>query len=94
MTIEERNELITNYIPLANKLAFQKNKFVSKNLSIDELKSAAYMGLVDAANKFNLKYKCSFSTYAKIRILGEICDFIKKNKNYIFLEDILLYDNF
>jgi DNA-directed RNA polymerase specialized sigma subunit len=52
------------------------------------------MGLLDAANKFNLKYKCSFSTYAKIRILGEICDFIKKNKNYIFLEDILSYDNF
>lgn len=92
MTIEERNELIINYIPLANKLAFQKNKLVSKNISFEELKSVAYMGLVDAAERFNIKYNCSFSTYAKIRILGEICDFIRKNKNYISIEDILLYN--
>lgn len=92
MTIEERNELVIKYIPLANKLAFQKNKFTSKNICFDELKSAAYMGLVNAANKFDKKYNCSFYTYAKIRILGEICDFIRKNKSYLLLEDISLYN--
>jgi RNA polymerase sigma factor for flagellar operon FliA len=92
MTIKERNELITNYIPLANKLAFQKNKFVSKNITFEELKSAAYMGLVDAAIRFDNKRNCSFFSYAKIRISGEICDFIRKNKTCIYLEDTYAYN--
>lgn len=77
MTLKQRNELITQYIPLANKLA--KNKHTKyKNICFDEIRSAAYMGLVDAANKFKNNLNCSFYTYAKIRICGEISDFIKK----------------
>ena len=79
MTLEQRNELIINHIPLANKLA--KQKFIKyKNKSFDEIRSAAYMGLVDAAVKFKININCSFYTYATIRISGEISDYFKKNK--------------
>lgn len=84
MTIEERNELVINYIPLANKIANQKNKLTPKCVSLEELKSAAYFGLLDAANKFNPEANCSFATYAKFRIIGEIKDYLRKGAKSIF----------
>lgn len=71
-------KIIVDYIPLANKLAWQKSLSVPKHVTFEDLKSAAYMGLVDAANKFDPKVCPSFSAYARIRISGEIKDYLKK----------------
>ena len=46
------NDLIVNNIYFADFLAAQfKRRLIS--VSYDELQSAAYLGLVEAANKFN-----------------------------------------
>jgi RNA polymerase sigma factor (sigma-70 family) len=74
-------KLIVDYIPLANKLAWQKSMTTPKSVTFDELKSAAYMGLVDAAIKFKPALG-SFSNYAKIRISGSIKDYLKHLSNY------------
>jgi RNA polymerase sigma factor (sigma-70 family) len=74
-------KLIVDYIPLANKLAWQKSMTTPKSVTFDELKSAAYMGLVDAAIKFKPALG-SFSNYAKIRISGSIKDHLKHLSNY------------
>lgn len=79
--ILERNKLIENYLPLAKKIVKQKRipSFISK----DEVLSAAYFGLIDAAIKYNPDF-CSFGTYARIRIEGQIKDYLRKlNKNNI-----------
>jgi len=78
MTILERNKLIENYLPLANSLAYEKKKSLPKKVDIDDLKSAAYFGLVDAAQKY-IESKSSFGTYARWRITGEIKDFIRES---------------
>jgi RNA polymerase sigma factor (sigma-70 family) len=77
MTIEERNELIIDHMHLADKMAYSKKRQVPPSVHIDELKSAAYFGLVDAASRFDPKYK-KFSPYASIRIMGAICDFLRE----------------
>ena len=74
-------KLIVDYIPLANKLAWQKSMTTPKSVTFDELKSAAYMGLVDAAIKFKPALG-SFSNYAKIRISGSIKDHLRHLSNY------------
>jgi RNA polymerase sigma factor (sigma-70 family) len=74
----ERNELILNYLSLANKLAYIKGKNTPKCVTIDELKSAAYMGLVDAAKKYRQEHGVSFGVYAKFRILGEMADYLRE----------------
>jgi len=79
MTTIERNRLIENYMPLANKLAVEKKKSLPSWVSLDDLKSAAYFGLVDAANKFDPERLISFGTYAKWRIAGEMLDFIRES---------------
>lgn len=69
--------LILDYIPLANKLAFLEKRLVPDHIHLDELKSAAYMGLTDAANKFDSSKNVHFGLYAKIRIIGEIRNYLK-----------------
>jgi RNA polymerase sigma factor (sigma-70 family) len=78
MTTEEREQLILNYIPLANKLAWKKSKTTPKSVTIDELKSAAYFGLVDAASRYKDDFGTSFGPFARLRICGEISDYLRE----------------
>lgn len=70
-------KLVCNYLPLAHKLASNVRKSLPKGLQIDDVMSAAYFGLVDAANKFEVDRNIKFGTYAKFRISGEIKDCIR-----------------
>lgn len=83
-----RQQLILDYIPLANKLAWQKNRKTPKNITFDDLKSVAYLGLVQAANNFDSS-KGSFANYASIKINGCIIDhlrFFYKNDKIIKIQ--------
>jgi RNA polymerase sigma factor (sigma-70 family) len=70
--------LVEQYVPMANKLASQKKKALPKCIAYDELQSAAYMGLVEAASRFKEELGLSFSTYAYIRINGAILDYLRE----------------
>jgi RNA polymerase sigma factor (sigma-70 family) len=78
-------KLVVDFMPLANKLACQKKKNLPKFVDLEDLKSAAYLGLVEAANRFNPDLGIKFSTFAYLRILGSICDYLREyykiNKN-------------
>lgn len=78
VALQHRNELITNYMPLANKLAWNKWKRTPRCVDIEELQSAAYMGLVDAAEKFDIERDVAFGAYARTRIQGAICDYLRE----------------
>jgi len=75
-------QLVIDHMPLANNLAKKKSQSVPKNISLDELKSAAYMGLVDAASKFDDKKGVPFSCYARIRISGEMKDYLRSFSSF------------
>lgn len=79
MTTIEREKLVLDYIPLANKLAWDRKKITPPNVTFDDLKSAAYMGLVDAANKYDAERGTPFGAYARIRIVGEIIDYLRQS---------------
>lgn len=70
-------KLVEQYIPLANKLAFQKKKSLPRFIDIEDLRSAAYLGLVEAANRFNPNLGICFSTFAYPRINGAIIDYLR-----------------
>ena len=86
-------KLVVQYIPLANKLACKKKKNLPKFIDVEDLKSAAYLGLVEAANRFDPNIGVAFSTFAYPRIWGSICDHIrsqtvgKKFKSSISLDE-------
>jgi RNA polymerase sigma factor (sigma-70 family) len=76
-SIEERNKLVVEYKHLADKIAKKRKSGCVRGIQLSELKSAAYMGLIDAATKFD-ETKGVFAMYARYRIHGEINDFLRK----------------
>lgn len=85
------NQLILNYMPLAESLAKQKNRLTPKSVQIEDLQSAAYFGLVDAAHRFRAEYNVSFGAFARSRIVGEMCNYLHKIRPQEPLPD-KLYD--
>lgn len=75
LTIEKRNELIIDHMLLANQIAAIQFSKTPPCVQLDELKSAAYMGLVDAAIKYDETKPFKF--YASFRIYGEIKDYLR-----------------
>lgn len=71
------NTLITENIYLASRIAkSKKRKFY--NIDLEELESAAYLGLVQAANFFDAQKNNCFAKYATVRIFGAIQDYLRE----------------
>lgn len=68
------SQLIEEHLYLVDLLANRLILRLSKNIELDELKSAGILGLIDAAEKFDLEKGQSFKTYAQIRIQGSMID--------------------
>ena len=69
------NELIIANIDLANKMA-RKSQSKYPKFSFDELQAAAFMGLVESANKFDNTLNVKFSTFASTKIKYSILDYV------------------
>lgn len=74
--LDQRDRLIEKYLPLAEKMAAQKDRTTPSNISLEDLKSVAFLALVEAAHKYNGNSQ-TFRAYAMIRIRGEIVDYIR-----------------
>ena len=76
MITNERNDLIVRYLSLAEAIAKKRSSVAPRWIPLSDLISAAYFGLIDAANKFDAR-KGSFVTYAFWRITGEVMSYIR-----------------
>jgi RNA polymerase sigma factor (sigma-70 family) len=64
-------------MPLASVMARKKSLSAPPHVSFEELQSAAYMGLVDAARRFDASKGFAFSSFARLRIEGEMKDHMR-----------------
>ena len=62
-------------LPMAHSLA--KSFSMRQNLERDELRSTAYMALVEAARSFDPLRKVNFATFARHRIRGALRDYAR-----------------
>lgn len=76
-TLSERNALIVENLPLANKIAKSKKRKLS-HVSYDELQSAAYTGLVEAAHSYKPEENDCFAAFAVWRIIGAVRDYLRE----------------
>ena len=77
-SVAERNLLVDEYRTYAEKLV----RLLMKRMGLpeehhEELRSAAYLGLIDAADRFDRNNDSSFRTYAFYRIRGAVIDNIR-----------------
>ena len=78
---ENKETLIKSCLNLVKKIAWHYHGRVKNIIEIDDLIQIGMLGLVTAAENFIEKPGVSFSSYARIRIKGEIIDFLRKNSN-------------
>ena len=78
---ENKETLIKSCLNLVKKIAWHYHGRVKNIIEIDDLIQIGMLGLVTAAEKFIEKPGVTFSSYARIRIKGEIVDFLRKNSN-------------
>lgn len=77
-----KEKLVLNHIYLADKIAAQMFAKLKNKYSLDELKSSAYLGLIDAAEKYEINNNKPFENFARKRIKGSILDEVKDDKRY------------
>ena len=71
-------KLILDHLFFAEKLAKSHFRKTPPQVQLDELISAAYMGLVDAAKRYDGRN--DFKIFARWRIVGEIKDYLRSLK--------------
>ncbi len=81
ITFSDKEELIKKNTLLVKKIAWHYQGRVKNIVEIDDLIQIGMLGLISAVNNFTERPGVSFSSYAKIRIKGEIVDFLRKNSN-------------
>lgn len=72
--IFDRDTAIAENISLVEKVARRVAARLPPNVQLDDLKSAGFIGLLDAADKFSDEKGTPFRVYAEIRIRGAMMD--------------------
>ena len=73
--------LVKNNVNLVKKIAWHLHGRVSSIIEIEDLIQIGMLGLINAAQNYTPQKDASFSSYANIRIKGEILDHLRKNSN-------------
>ena len=74
-------DLVNDNITLVKKIAWHLHGRVSAIIEIEDLIQIGMLGLISAAQNYIPQKDASFSSYANIRIKGEILDYLRKNSN-------------
>ncbi len=74
----DRDQLIRAHLPLVNFLVERMVTQVPAFVNKDEICSAAMLGLVDAANRYDPSKGVQFKTFAERRIRGAVLDEVRR----------------
>ncbi|MDR4494425.1 MAG: sigma-70 family RNA polymerase sigma factor [Nitrospirales bacterium] len=77
LSLQEREELIQEFLPVIKYMAMRLAMRVSNGLNVEDLMSAGMVGLLDAMTKFDPSREIKFRTYAEFRIRGAMLDEIR-----------------
>jgi RNA polymerase sigma factor for flagellar operon FliA len=75
------HDLIATQMEQVRRIAHYYHGRVRGAVEVEDLIQAGYVGLVDAAQKYERKEGASFATYAGIRIKGAIADHLRRASN-------------
>jgi RNA polymerase sigma factor (sigma-70 family) len=76
----KRDALVVEHLKLVSPIARHIVASLPRSFELDDLISAGYVGLIDAAAKFDPKRGIPFGAYARTRIRGEIFSSIRRHE--------------
>ncbi len=74
-------DLIKSHYDLVKKIAWHLHGRVQSIIDIEDLIQIGMVGLINAAQNYKPVKDASFSSYANLRIRGEILDYLRKNSS-------------
>ena len=75
------NKLIHDHTNLVKKISWHLHGRVNSIIEIDDVIQLGMVGLINAAQNYIPQKDASFTSYASIRIKGEILDYLRKSSN-------------
>ena len=75
------NQLINDHTSLVKKISWHLHGRVNSIIDIEDIIQIGMLGLISAAQNYVPQKNASFSSYASIRIKGEIIDYLRKSSN-------------
>lgn len=75
--IEDRNALVVHYLELVDNHAARLARKLSTQVSFDDIRSAAFDGLIEAVESFDPQHKTKFETFCQQRIFGAVMDWLR-----------------
>ena len=75
------NQLIQNHTNLVKKISWHLHGRVNSIVDIEDIIQLGMVGLINAAQNYVPQTDASFTSYASIRIKGEILDYLRKSSN-------------
>ena len=79
VSIEQRNELATSYLPIVRKIAMGLSTKAPSSVSFDDLVGAGLIGLMDAASRFDPEKRDQFGAFVATRVRGAMIDELRNN---------------
>jgi RNA polymerase sigma factor for flagellar operon FliA len=76
---DRRNGLILGHLSLVRHIAARQLAELPPGVDLENLEAAGVLGLVEAANNFDLERGTQFKTFAYTRIRGAILDELRRN---------------
>jgi len=76
--LQERNQLIEQYLPYVRSIAGKIMKTLSAHIDFNDLVRHGEVGLIEAADRFDPKMGVNFKTFAYYRIRGAIYDGLRE----------------
>ena len=76
---QSQAELVENHAALVKRIAYHLIARLPHTVEVDDLIQAGMIGLLDAAQHYDISQGASFDTYAGIRIRGAMLDEIRRN---------------
>lgn len=76
---EEQKQMVQAHLSLVKRVAYYLLAHLPKTVALDDLIQAGMLGLLEAAQHYDPTKGAQFSTYANIRIRGNILDEVRKN---------------
>ncbi len=78
LPLDDRSQLIRDYLPMVDFVVQRMLPQVPSFMTKEDMKSAAMVGLTDAANRFDASKGVKFKTFVEYRMRGAILDEMRK----------------
>ena len=72
-----QQDMVQEYLPLVRRVALHVASRLPSQVELSDLTQAGFLGLLDAAAKFDVSKGVRFWTYAELRIRGAILDSLR-----------------